>query len=70
MSCRDTEQMGSTCVYISELLRVLFAIHLCLPVFVYESVEGHAVFPAGGEVCDVDIGVSVKQQRGDVTDWT
>lgn len=42
-------------------------IHLLLPVFVYESVEGHAVFPAGGEVCDVDIGISAKQQPGDVT---
>lgn len=30
---------------------------LFLPVFVYEGVEGHAVFPAGGEVCDVDVGI-------------
>lgn len=44
-----------------------FAIHLPLPMFVYESIEGHAIFPAGGEVCDVDAGISVKQ-RGDVTD--
>lgn len=44
-----------------------FAIHLPLPMFVYESIEGHAIFPAGGEVCDVDAGISVKQQ-GDVTD--
>ena len=42
------------------------AIHLSLPVFVYESVEGHAVLPAGGEVSDVDIGISVKQRTGGV----
>lgn len=30
---------------------------LFLPVFVYEGVEGHAVFPAGGEVGDVDVGI-------------
>lgn len=30
---------------------------LFLPVFVYEGVEGHAVLPAGGEVCDVDAGI-------------
>lgn len=43
------------------------AIHLYLPVFVYESVEGHAIFPAGCEVCDVDIGIPAKQP-GDVID--
>lgn len=31
-----------------------------IPVFVYEGVEGHSVLPAGGEVCDVDVWVSVK----------
>lgn len=36
-------------------------IRLALPVFVYESVEGHAVFPAVGEVGDVDVGISVRQ---------
>ena len=53
-------------VYISKLVRVVLAIHLSLPVFVYESVEGHAVLPAGGEVSDVDIGVPVgkKTARG------
>lgn len=40
------------------------------PVFVYESVEGHAVFPAGGEVGDVDVGVSAIQQPVSVTDRT
>lgn len=44
------------------------AAHLALPVFVYESIEGHAIFPAGGEVCDVDIVIPVKQQPGDVND--
>lgn len=57
--------MGFLCVYISELVRVDLAIHLSLPVFVYEGVEGHAVFPTGGEVCDVDIGISAKQQPGE-----
>lgn len=42
------------------------AVHLLLPVFVDEGVEGHSVFPAGGEVGDVDIGISAKQQPGDV----
>ena len=37
-----------------------WAIHLCLPVFVYEGVEGHAVLPAGGEVGDVDVGIAVE----------
>lgn len=36
---------------------------LFLPVFVYEGVKGHAVFPAGGEVCDVDIGIAEKKRR-------
>lgn len=67
MRSRDTEQMGFVYVYISEL-KVDLAIHLSLPVFVYESVEGHAVFPACGEVCDVDIGIPAKQQPGDVID--
>lgn len=58
--------MGFTCVYISEPARVDLAIHLSLPVFVYESVEGHAVFPAGGEVRDVDIGIpaTTKKRQG------
>ncbi len=64
MRRRDTEQTGFLCVYISELVRVDLAIHLSLPVFVYESVEGHAVLPAGGEVCDVDIGIPARQQAG------
>lgn len=68
MKRRDTEQMGFVSVYISELVRVDLVIHLSLPVFVYKSVEGHAVFPAGGEVCDVDIGIPAKQQPGDVID--
>lgn len=55
-------------MFIFELLRVDLVIHLFLPVFVYESVECHAIFPAGGEVCDVDIGISVKQQSVDVID--
>ena len=59
----NTKQMGFLRVYISELVKVDLAIHLSLPVFVYESVEGHAVFPAGGEVCDVDIGIPARQQR-------
>ena len=54
-------------VYISGLVKVDLAIRLHLPVFVYESVEGHAVFPAGGEVCDVDVGIPAKQQPGEVT---
>jgi len=62
MRRRDTEQAGLSCVYISDLVRVVFAIHLALPVFVYESVEGHSVFPAGGEVCDVDIRVPVTHE--------
>lgn len=59
--------MRSTWIYISEVVRVDLAIHLYLPVFVYESVEGHAIFPAGCEVCDVDIGIPAKQP-GDVID--
>lgn len=35
---------------------------LFLPVFVYEGVKGHAVLPAGGEVCDVDIGIPEKKE--------
>ena len=31
-----------------------------LPVFMNESVEGHAITPAGGEVVDVDIWISEK----------
>lgn len=30
--------------------------------FVYEGVEGHAVFPAGGEVGDVDGGIPARQE--------
>lgn len=37
--------------------------------FVYESVEGHAVLPAGGEVSDVDIATSVNQRTGGVINW-
>lgn len=68
MQRTDTKQKGFMCVYTTELVRVDLVIHLSLPVFVYESVEGHAVFPAGGEVCDVDIGIPAKQQPGDVID--
>lgn len=32
------------------------------PVFVYEGVEGHAVFPAGGEVGDVDGGIPARRE--------
>lgn len=32
------------------------------PVFVYEGVEGHAVFPAGGEVGDVDGGIPARPE--------
>lgn len=39
-----------------------FDLHLLLPMFVYESVEGHAIFPAGREVRDVDVGVTTTQQ--------
>lgn len=38
-------------------------LHLLLPMFVYESVEGHAVFPAGREVCDVDVGITTTQPQ-------
>lgn len=72
MRRRDTKQMGFTCLHLQSA-RVDLAIHLSLPVFVYESVEGHAVFPAGGEVCDVDIGIPAKKKKkqpGDVTDRT
>lgn len=57
-------------VYISKLVRVVLAIHLSLPVFVYESVEGHAVLPAGGEVSDIDVGIPAgeKNSQGDVID--
>lgn len=41
---------------------VMWATHLSLPVFMNESIEGHAVFPAGGEVCDVDIGIPENHQ--------
>lgn len=54
--------MGFTCLHLQSA-RVDLAIHLSLPVFVYESVEGHAVFPAGGEVCDVDIGIPAKKKK-------
>lgn len=50
------------CVYTD---RSQSTIHLLLPVFVYESVEGHAVLPAGGEVRDVDAGISAKTRGGD-----
>lgn len=33
-----------------------------LPVFVYQSVEGHAVPPASGEIMNVDIGVPAKDK--------
>lgn len=33
-----------------------------LPVFVYQSIESHAIPPAGGEIVDVDIGVSAKDR--------
>lgn len=68
MRREDIEQTGRMSVYIATLVRVDLAIRLLLPVFVYESVEGHAVFPAGGEICDVDIGISAKQQAEDVID--
>lgn len=40
------------------------------PVFVNEGVERHSVAPAGGEVVDVDVRISVKHkgERSDVTD--
>lgn len=34
-----------------------------LPVFVDESVEGHPVPPAGGEVVDVDVGISGEEEE-------
>lgn len=33
-----------------------------LPVFVYQSIEGHAIPPASGEIVDVDIGVPAKDR--------
>lgn len=32
------------------------------PVFVYKGVEGHAIFPASGEVSDVDGGIAARQE--------
>lgn len=32
----------------------------CVPVFVNEGIESHAVSPAGAEVVDVDVGIAVK----------
>lgn len=66
----EERHWADECVYISEVVKVDLVIHLFLPVFVYESVEGHAVFPAGGEVGDVDIGISARQQPDDVIEWT
>lgn len=40
------------------------------PVFVNEGVEGHAVLPAGGEVCDVDVGIPAQQKPGNVFEFT
>lgn len=63
MRRRDTKQRASTWVYISKVARVDLAIYLYPPVFVYESIEGHAILPAGCEVCDVDIGIPAKTAR-------
>lgn len=61
----NEEQRHYTAVFHACVLR---ATHLPLPVFMYESIEGHAVFPAGGEVCDVDIGIPENQQAQVVGD--
>lgn len=34
----------------------------CLPVFVYQCIEGHAIPPASGEIVNVDVGVPGKDK--------
>lgn len=38
--------------------------------FVYNGIERQAIPPAGCEVVDVDIGVSVPEQKSLIIDWT
>lgn len=54
------------CLFIS--VRVDLSIHLLLPVFVYKSVEGHAILPAGGEVCYVHVGISAMTGQRDIAE--
>ncbi len=40
------------------------------PVFVYESVESHAIFPACGEIGDVTLGYLQRQTTSDKSETT
>lgn len=42
---------------------MMMMMRVMLPVFVDESVEGHAVTPACGEVVDVDVGIPADNEE-------
>lgn len=65
--CESKVYINQKCVFWIWIIMYLMLLK-CVPVFVNEGIESHAVPPAGGEVVDVDVGIAVKhtQEQWDI----